>query len=98
MIDDIKLYGIFFRCPKDMTPNGNRYIIKFDQCDQIKLLNDKLKYHCKSFLKDNNPKIEVIKNETTNEIFDDDNEYIVINIKSINGNNYPKIHILPWMN
>ena len=29
-------------------------------------------------------------------IFDDKHEYIVLNFMSINDNNYPKIHILPW--
>jgi len=97
-INDIKFDGIIFRCNKNMmSAYGNRYIIKFDQLCQIKRLNDIFRKDYKSFLKANHT-IEVIKNEITEMIFNDDNEHMIINIKSINDNNYPKIHILQWMN
>jgi len=96
-INNIKLVGILFRCNKNILPYGNRYIVEFDQVGQMTRLNDIFRKDYKSFLTITKT-IEVIKNEITTAIFNDNNEYIVVNIKSINDNNYPKIHILPWKN
>ena len=94
-INNIKLVGILFRYNKKIIPYGNRYIVEFDQSGQITRLNDIFRKDYRSFLTSSKT-IEVIKNETTSGIFNDSNEYLVVNIKSINENNYPKIHILPW--
>jgi len=94
-INNIKLVGILFRSNKKIIPYGNRYIVEFDQSGQITRLNDIFRKDYRSFLTSSKT-IEVIKNETTSGIFNDSNEYLVVNIKSINENNYPKIHILPW--
>ena len=51
----------------------------------------------KNFLRNENyPNIEVLNNTKTTTIFNDNNESIILNFMSINDNNYPKIHILPW--
>jgi hypothetical protein len=96
-INDIKIRGLFFLCKKNMTPNSNRYIINLGRCDKIKELNEYFSIYYKPFLKEKGYLyIEVIKNQITEKIFNDDNDKICINFKSINDNKYPKIHILPW--
>jgi len=97
-INDIKLKGLSFRYQKDMTQNGNRYIVNLNHCEKIKQLNDLFKINHKSFLKYNGYLyIEVIRNGATETIFNDNEDKICISFKSINDNNYPKIHILPWI-
>ena len=96
-IDDIKLNGLCFAWQKNMIQNETRYIINFGHCDKIKRLNDFFRKNHRPFLKDNGYLyIEVIKNNVTELIFHDKKSKICINFKSINDNNYPKIHILPW--
>lgn len=97
-IDDIKLNGLFFAYQKDMVLNGTRYVINFGQCEKIKQINEYFKQYHRSFLKENGPPyIEVIKNNATETVFNDMEDKIIINFKSINDNNYPRIHILPWI-
>jgi len=94
-INNIKLRGLSFIYQKNMTPNGNRYIVNFGDCEKIKGLNDFFRNYYKPFLKTNEYLyIEVIKNTITEQIFNDNNDKICINFKSINDNKYPKIHIL----
>jgi sucrose-6-phosphate hydrolase SacC (GH32 family) len=96
--NDIRLNGIYFGIQKNMIPNENRYIVYFNRQKNISQLNDYFKSNHKSFLKDNGKLyIEVIKNSVTESIFHDNESKICINVKSINDNNYPKIHILPWI-
>jgi len=96
-INDINLIGLYFVYQKKMIPKDNRYIIYFEREAQIKKLNDYFSRNYRPFLKDKSiPSIEVIKNKATEVIFNDKEQKLVINFKSINDNNYPKIHILPW--
>jgi hypothetical protein len=95
-ISDIKLIGLYFAYPKKMIPNDGRYIICFHG-DKIKKINDFFSLNYRPFLKDKSIlSIEVIKNNTTETIFNDTESKLIVNFKSINDNNYPKIHILPW--
>jgi hypothetical protein len=97
LIDNIKLNGIYFGIPKQMVLNENRYTIYFGYCKMIKKINEFFRENHKSFLKDNGSLyIEVFRNCVTESIFNDNESKICINFKSINDNNYPKIHILPW--
>lgn len=97
LIDNIKLNGIYFGIPKQMVLNENRYTIYFGYCKMIKKINELFRENHKSFLKDNGSLyIEVFRNCVTESIFNDNESKICINFKSINDNNYPKIHILPW--
>ena len=97
LIDNIKLNGIYFGIPKQMVLNENRYTIYFGYCKMIKKINELFRENHKSFLKDNGSLyIEVFGNCVTESIFNDNESKICINFKSINDNNYPKIHILPW--
>ena len=60
------------------------------------MINNDNKY--RPFLKFNKyPYIEVIKNDKTETIFNDKSDFLIIRFMSINHNNYPKIHILPWL-
>jgi hypothetical protein len=94
-INDIRVNGLFFKIKKNMILTDNKYIVNLNP--DILSLNYYFSKKYKSFLRDDcNPYIEVIKNEKTDIIFDDKHEYIVLNFMSINDNNYPKIHILPW--
>ena len=97
-INDIKLNGVYFGFQKNMILNEDRYTIYFGQCKMMKQLNELFKISHKPFLKDNGYLyIEVIRNNVTELIFHDKKSKICINFKSINDNNYPKIHILPWI-
>ena len=97
-IGDIKLNGLFFSFPKNMIENENKYMILFGQCQRMRQLNEYFKQNHKYFLKDNGSLyIEVIQNKDTNQIFSDNKSKLCIYFKSINDNNYPKIHILPWI-
>jgi len=93
-IQNIKLNGLYIKITKKMILNDNKYIVYLNK-DIIKL-NDLLGNLYKSFIKDiNNPSIEVVKNDKTDNIFNDNSEYLILNFMSINNNYYPKIHILP---
>ena len=97
-INDIKLNGVYFGFQKNMILNEDRYTIYFGQCKMMKQLNELFKINHKPFLKYNKSLyIEVIRNKITELIFNDKKAKICINFKSINDNNYPKIHILPWI-
>ena len=89
------MYGLFIRINKNMIEKYDKY--KVYLTDDIIQLNDYISMKYKSFIKDiNEPNIEVIKNEKTEKIYNDNQKYLVLNFMSINDNNYPKIHILPW--
>ena len=94
-IEQFKMYGLFIRINKNMIEKYDKY--KIYLTDDIIQLNDYISMKYKSFIKDiNKPNIEVIKNEKTEKIYNDNQKYLVLNFMSINDNNYPKIHILPW--
>ena len=95
--DDIRLNGIYFGVQKHMVSHENRYIVSFGLCKKIRQINEFFKKNHKPFLKGkDNLYIEVIENCFTESIFNGNESKICINFKSINDNNYPKIHILPW--
>ena len=91
----IRMSGIFLKYKKYMINNDNKYIVKLDE--QMNLLNMFFNNKYRPFLKFNKyPYIEVIKNDKTKTIFNDKSDFLIIRFMSINHNNYPKIHILPW--
>ena len=93
-IQNIRLNGIYIKFNKKMILNDNKYIVYLNK--DILKLNDLLSNLYKSFIRDiNNPSIEVVKNDKTDDIFNDNSEYLLLNFMSINDNYYPKIHILP---
>ena len=94
-INDIRIDGLYFKINKNMVVKDNKYKVYITK--DIFLLNDLISEKYKSFINDiENPYIEVIQNNITREIYKDNIEYLVLNFRSINENNYPKIHILPW--
>ena len=94
-INDIRVNGLFFKIKKNMILTDNKYIVNLNP--DILSLNYYFSKKYKAFVRDgHNPYIEVIKNKKTDIIFNDKHEYIVLYFMSINDNNYPKIHILPW--
>jgi hypothetical protein len=93
-INDIKMNGLYFKITKNMVENNNKYTVYLNE--SILKLNDLIGEEYKSFIRDtNNPSIEVVRNNKTDDIFYDNEKYIILSFMSINDNNYPKIHILP---
>jgi len=94
-IGSIKINGIYLKSNKYMIKNKTNYIVRLDE--KMNLLNKFFNKEYRQFLRYNNyPYIEVIRNDKTEEIFNDNEEFIILNFMSINNNYYPKIHILPW--
>jgi len=94
-IGSIKINGIYLKSNKYMIKNKTNYIVRLDE--RMDLLNKFFNKEYRQFLRYNNyPYIEVIRNDKTEEIFNDNEEFIILNFMSINNNYYPKIHILPW--
>jgi len=94
-INNIRVNGLYFKVAKNMIELDDKY--KVCLTDDIISLNEYISGKYKSFIKDiNNPSIEVVKNSITEKIYNDDKKYLVLSFMSINDNNYPKIHILPW--
>lgn len=94
-INNIRVNGLYFKVAKNMIELDDKY--KVFLTDDIISLNEYIGEKYKSFIKDiNNPSIEVVKNSITEKIYNDDKKYLVLSFMSINDNNYPKIHILPW--
>ena len=94
-IKDVRVNGLFFKIEKNMILNDNKYTVILNP--DILSLNSYLSDKYKSFIRDrDNPYIEVIRNNKTDSIFNDNQGFLVLNFMSINDNNYPKIHILPW--
>jgi len=94
-INNFKMNGLYIKIKKNMIEKGDKYIVYLTE--DIILLNELIEKEYKSFIKEiNNPSIEVVKNNITEKIYNDNLDYLVLNFMSINDNNYPKIHILPW--
>ena len=94
-INEIRINGLYIKISKNMVKKDDKYIVYLNK--NMLNLNDLIGKNYKSFIKNvNNPRIEVIKNTKTNDIFNDNSDYLILNFMSINDNNYPKIHILPW--
>lgn len=93
-INDIHIYGLYFKIIKNMDDNKEKYKVYLNK--DINLLNDFIRKKYKPFIRNSiNPSIEVIKNNITGGIYNNDEKYLVLSFLSINENNYPKIHILP---
>ena len=94
-INNFKMNGLYIKIKKNMIEKDDKYIVYLTE--DIILLNELIEKEYKSFIKEiNNPSIEVVKNNITEKIYNDNLDYLVLNFMSINDNNYPKIHILPW--
>lgn len=94
-INNFKMNGLYIKIKKNMIEKDDKYIVYLTE--DIILLNELIGKEYKSFIKEiNNPSIEVVKNNITEKIYNDNLDYLVLNFMSINDNNYPKIHILPW--
>ena len=95
-INDIHINGLYFKIIKNMDDNKEKYRVYLDK--DINLLNDFLGKKYKSFIRNSeNPSIEVVKNDITEKIYNDNEKYLILGFMSINENNYPKIHILPCL-
>ena len=95
-INDIHINGLYFKIIKNMDDNKEKYRVYLDK--DINLLNDFLGKKYKSFIHNSeNPSIEVVKNDITEKIYNDNEKYLILGFMSINENNYPKIHILPCL-
>jgi|TARA_B110000902_G_C14258903_1_gene569009 hypothetical protein len=94
--DNIRVNGLFIKTKKNMIIDTNdKYRIVLNK--EILDLNTLLSVRYRSFIKNiDSPSIEVIRNNKTDSIFNDNQGFLVLNFMSINDNNYPKIHILPW--
>ena len=94
-INNFKMNGLYIKIKKNMIEKDDKYIVYLTE--DIILLNELIEKEYKSFIKEiKNPSIEVVKNNITEKIYNDNLDYLVLNFMSINDNNYPKIHILPW--
>jgi hypothetical protein len=92
-INNIRTNGLYFKIIKNMIETDNKYKVYLTK--DINLLNEYICKRYKSFIKDNdNPYIEVVKNNITEKIYNDNGNYLILSFMSINDNNYPKIHIL----
>tara|TARA_B100001094_G_scaffold5855_1_gene5229 strand:- start:5129 stop:5512 length:384 start_codon:yes stop_codon:yes gene_type:complete len=92
-INNIRINGLYFKINKNMIETDNKYKVYLTK--DIISLNEYISEKYKSFIKDNdNPYIEVVKNNITDKIYNDNETYLILNFMSINDNNYPKIHIL----
>lgn len=94
-IDNIRINGLYIKIIKNMNNLNNKYKVFLDK--DILIINNLINKNYNSFIHDiNNPSIEIIKNDITEEIYNNNEKYIIIGFMSINDNYYPKIHILPW--
>lgn len=94
-IKNIRVNGLYFKVAKNMIEYEDKYRVYLS--NDFILLNEYIKEKYKSFIKDiDNPSIEVVKNSITEKIYNDKEKYLILSFMSINDNNYPKIHILPY--
>ena len=88
--------GLYIKINKNIIFNNNKYKIILDK--NILSINDLLSLNYKGFINDKtNPYIEISKNPIIEKIYKNNDKYIILRFMSINDNNYPKIHILPWI-
>lgn len=93
-LNENKMNGLYFKYAKKMIIFENKYYLQINEkiIPIFEKLNikDRLKYIDSEYY------IYIIKNDTTTKIYEDDNEYLILSFKSINDNNYIKIHISQW--
>ncbi len=95
-IDNIRINGLYIKIKKNMTENDDKYNIFLDK--DFLIINGLIAEKYNKFINNiDNPNIKVCKNNITEKIYKNNEKYIILKIMSINNNNYPKIHILPWM-
>ena len=93
-IQNFKMNGLYIKIKKKMIENDNKYIVYLTE--DIILLNELIEKEYKSFIcNTEKPSIEVVKNNITQKIYNDNEKYLILGFMSINENNYPRIHILP---
>jgi len=89
-----RMNGLYFKYDKLLTEHNNNFILMIK--DNIFPIFKKLNIENRiNRIKDNNY-IEIIKNNITKNIFNDKNKYLILSFKSVNYNNYIKIHISQW--
>jgi len=89
-----KMNGLYFKYAKQMIIFENKYYLQINK--KIIPIFEKLKIKDRLKYIDSEYYIYIIKNDTTTKIYEDDNEYLILSFKSINDNNYIKIHISQW--
>jgi hypothetical protein len=89
-----KMNGLYFKYAKQMIIFENKYYLQINE--KIIPIFEKLKIKDRLKYIDSEYYIYIIKNDTTTKIYEDDNEYLILSFKSINDNNYIKIHISQW--
>lgn len=95
-IDNIRVNGLYIKVKKNITESDDKYNIFLDK--SFLIINDLIGKNYNKFINNkDNPSIKVCKNNITEKIYKNNEKYIILKLMSINCNNYPKIHILPWM-
>jgi len=89
-----KMNGLYFKYAKQMIIFENKYYLQINK--KIIPIFEKLEIKDRLKYINNEYYIYIIKNNTTTKIYEDDNEYLILSFKSINDNNYIKIHISQW--
>ncbi len=93
-LNENKMNGLYFKYAKQMIIFENKYYLQINE--KIIPIFEKLKIKDRLKYIDSEYYIYIIKNDTTTKIYEDDNEYLILSFKSINDNNYIKIHISQW--
>jgi len=93
-LNENKMNGLYFKYAKQMIIFENKYYLQINK--KIIPIFEKLKIKDRLKYIDSEYYIYIIKNDTTTKIYEDDNEYLILSFKSINDNNYIKIHISQW--
>ena len=93
-LNENKMNGLYFKYTKQMIIFENKYYLQINE--KIIPIFEKLKIKDRLKYIDSEYYIYIIKNDTTTKIYEDDNKYLILSFKSINDNNYIKIHISQW--
>lgn len=89
-----KMNGLYLKYSKEMIEIENKYYLKLNK----RMISIFEKMNIKHRIKIINREyfIDIIKNDITKNIYDDQKEYLILSFKSTNDNNYIKIHISQW--
>lgn len=95
-LNQTKINGIYFKYHKNLVNTEKYYLLKLDEniIPLFKYLNSEKRLK----IIDNETYIELVKNKITTQIFNDKNDSLILNFKSVNHNNFIKIHIIQWKN
>tara|TARA_E500000178_G_scaffold355346_1_gene427636 strand:- start:346 stop:714 length:369 start_codon:yes stop_codon:yes gene_type:complete len=89
-----RMNGLYFKYDKLLTENNNNFLLMIK--DNIFPIFKKLNIENRINRIKGNNYIDIIKNDITKRIFNDKNKYLILSFKSVNDNNYIKIHISQW--